>query len=664
VTTCVGVDVGGTFTDFVLVDGDGFAVLKRASTPTDPAQAVVEGLGALDPGASAAVAHGTTVATNALLERHGARTAFITTRGFGDMLALGRGERSALYSLEPPPRVSLVPPELCFEVDERIGADGAVVRALGPAEARRAAARVGASGADAVAVCLLFSYLQPDHERRLGAALAAALGSRAHVSLSVDVLAEFREYERASTTVVNAYVAPLVARYLARLEGAVAPRALSVMGSHAGTLTPRAAGRLPVTTVLSGPAAGVQGALAVAQRAGQPRIISFDMGGTSTDVALCDGAVPFAQTTHVGGVPVHRPSVDVHTVGAGGGSIVRADAGGAVRVGPQSAGADPGPAAYGRGGRLPTVTDAHVILGRLPAEVPLAGGLRLDVGAARGALAPVAAALGMSVEEAALGALAVANATMERALRRVSVERGHAPSDFSLVAFGGAGPLHACALAEAIGARDVLVPRLPGALSALGLAIALPVATASRSVVRPPGADAPDFSAVYADLEREARELLGGVPAVTIGRSADIRYVGQSWELTVAWSGDTDPVPSFEAAHARVYGYARPGAPVEVVNLRVRAEGARRVGIPPAPPPSRARPSACTTVLDDRTAIRVPLYRRDALFPGETIAGPAVISQVDATTFVAPGWSGRVGAWGDLWLERVQGRAGRSGTGL
>ncbi|MFN2251919.1 MAG: hydantoinase/oxoprolinase family protein [Anaerolineae bacterium] len=644
--------MGGTFTDCVRLDDSGMTVHKRPSTPADPSLAVVAGVDVLDGSAEASVAHGTTVATNALLERRGARTAFVATAGFADLLALGRGERSQLYELSPLERPVLVPREMCFEVDERVAADGVVVRALSATSVDRLREAIAERGAEAVAVCLLFSYLYPEHERAVGEALVA-LPEAPHVSLSIDVLPEVREYERASTTAVNAYVAPVVSRYLRRLERAVAPRPLTVMASHAGTLSPGEAARLPVATVLSGPAAGVSGALALASRAGRDHLVTFDMGGTSTDVALCDGAVPYAATVRIGGLPINREAVDVHTVGAGGGSIARADEGGALRVGPESAGAVPGPASYGLGGRRATVTDANVVLGRLPAGVPLAGGLRLDRRAAADALAEVGSALGLSPVEAALGTIAVVNATMERALRTVSVERGFPPEEFTLVAFGGAGPLHVCELADALGARDALVPAVPGALSAIGLATSPSVTTTSRSVVRAADAPAPDYGQVYRALEDEAREALGGADVDFVERTADLRYRGQSWELTVPWADRGVPLDAFAAAHRRRYGYDRPGEAVEVVTLRIRC--GRDTAAPlPGPPPLRTSPATrAQVVLADGSMVPARVLDRWSLAPGERLEGPAVICQEDATTFVAPRWSATVGAYGDLLLSRV-----------
>jgi len=650
----VGVDVGGTFTDLVVTGAGGLTVLKVATSAGDPAASILSGLATIDPHGVLDVAHGTTVATNALLERRGARTALVATEGFADLLRLGRGERSELYALEPVGRAALVPPELCFEAAERVAADGVVLRPLRDRDARRLARAVRDAGAESVSVCLLFSYLFDAHERAIGRALDRPARGRPFVSLSVDVLPEFREYERASTVTVNAYVGPLVAGYLMRLARALAPRALSIMGSHAGVLRPVEAARLPVATVLSGPAAGVTGAVAVARRAGRTRCLTLDMGGTSTDVALCEDGVPFSGTIRVAGLPVHRPAVDIHTVGAGGGSFVRADEGGVLRVGPQSAGSQPGPVAYGRGGRSPTVTDAHIVLGRIPADRPLADGLTLDARAAREALAAVGAELGLDAENAALGAIAVANATMERALRRVSVERGQAPAGLSLVAFGGAGPLHACALAELLGIEDVLVPVAPGALSAVGLATAAPVATASRSILRPVGAPPADWRATFAELEAEALTTLGEGGARRLERLADVRYAGQSWELTVPWPDAAAGLEvAFEEAHRQRYGYGRPGVPLEVVTLRVRAEGEPMADLPLPPPLRRETPSSQRLVLDDGRQAAVPLWHRWSLAPGMVVIGPALITQSDATTFVPPEWCAAVEAWGDLALRRA-----------
>lgn len=648
----VGVDVGGTFTDAVAIDG-GRLQLDKHPTEDDPAAAVVAAVARLDPGAGALVAHGSTVATNALLERRGARTALVTTAGFGDLLTLGRGARADLYARVPEALPNLVADGDVVEVPERIGADGGVVRRLTPASVARAAAAVRDRGVDAAAVCLLFSFLVPDHERRL----AAAIRRRApgcFVSPSFEVLPEFREYERATSTVVNAYVGPRTAGYLDRLRAAVGGRRLAVMGSHGGTLAPAYAARQPITMVLSGPAAGVTGALAVARRAGFEGILTLDMGGTSTDVAVAAAGLPLTTEARVAGLPIQRRMVDVHTVGAGGGSLLRA-VGGALRVGPESAGARPGPAAYGRGGLAPALTDAHAVLGRLPGGLRLAGGRPIDADAARRAVAGVAAALGMTVEQTALVALDVADAVVEHALRTVSVRRGIDPARLTLLAFGGAGPLHACRLAERLGVRRVCVPALAGALSAFGLAQATPAVALGRSV-RP--GDHAAWSPTFAALEAEARAALfalTGADADAVTRSADVRYASQSWTLAVPWPPRDAIAAAFRAAHRARYGFVSRDA-VVVETLRVRAEGA-------APPPAPAvRPAASSpgvaraaVVLDDGTPAEAPVVDRATLSPGARLAGPAVVVQADATTWLPAGWTGEVEASHDLVLAPADG---------
>ncbi|HEY7296037.1 MAG TPA: hydantoinase/oxoprolinase family protein, partial [Dehalococcoidia bacterium] len=466
----LGVDVGGTFTDFYLWHKGELRVFKRPSTPDDPARAVLAGLDEADL-VSAELVHGSTVATNALLERRGARTALVTTAGFRDAIVIGRQARAQMYALEPTRPEPLVPAERRFEAAERVAADGSVLLPLTESEAERVADEVAHSGAESVAICLLFSFLHPDHELRL----AEALRRRGLlVSASVEVLPEYREYERMSTTAVNAYLAPVVSRYLARLQRDLAGRGVSqlrVMQSDGGSLAGEMAGRLAVRTVLSGPAGGVAGAFAAGQTAGAGHLITFDMGGTSTDVALCPGHILYRTDLSIDGLAVRTPSVDVHTVGAGGGSIARLDAGGALRVGPESAGADPGPACYGRGDQ-PTVTDAQLVLGRLRPDRFLDGRMRLEPEAARRALAALDGRRGRMIEAIAADIVRVANANMERAIRVISVERGYDPRDFALLAFGGAGPLHACDLAEALRIPRVIVPPHPGVLSAFGMVVA------------------------------------------------------------------------------------------------------------------------------------------------------------------------------------------------
>ncbi|WP_457652560.1 hydantoinase/oxoprolinase family protein [Rhodocaloribacter sp.] len=677
----VGIDVGGTFTDFVWLDDGRLTVHKGPTTPRDQSRAIVEGLDALGVAGDAAVVHGTTVATNALLERRGARTALLTTEGFADVLAVGRQNRPHLYRLSqrrPPP---LVPAARRFEAPERLDAHGRTLTPLDEDAVARVAERLAAEGIESLAVVFLFSFQNPAHERR-AAGIIRARCPGVMLSLSSEILPEYREYERTATTVVNAYVQPLVARYLARLDEALGARAAAqgrppgtcrVMQSNGGAIGLRQAAAQAARLVLSGPAGGVVGAFALARQAlntETPAIITFDMGGTSTDVALCPGAMPHTSESVIAGLPLRLPTIDIHTVGAGGGSIAHVDAGGVLRVGPESAGADPGPVCYGRGGERPTVTDANLVLGRLHPDRFLGGSdaVRLDASAARDALARLGRRLGLSPEAAALGVLRVANATMERALRRVSVERGHDPRAHTLVPFGGAGPLHACDLADALGIRRVFVPPHPGVLSALGLLMADVVYDASHAVLRPAAALLEDPTPL-----REAADALGasvrdvlrkdGFEAVALDLRLDLRYAGQSYELDVPLGAPLSgasvarAVAAFHAAHEKRYGHARADAPVEVVTLRVRGTAPGTPPDLPAEPPADA--DASVARLDPSPVwfggdapVRTPGYDRDRLRHGHRFEGPAIVFQYDTTLVVPPGWRVRVDAWRNLWVER------------
>jgi N-methylhydantoinase A len=665
----VGVDVGGTFTDFVVVTDEGLSVHKEP-TSTPQHEAVVAGLdeGLDAPGAP--VVHGTTAATNALLERRGARTALVTTEGFADVLAIGRQDRPALYDLQPSRPPPLVPADRRHEVPERLAADGTVLTPLDEDAVRRVAATLAEQAVESVAVAFLFSYQNPAHEKRAAALLREALPD-VPVTRSSALLPEYREYERTATTAVNAYVRPQVARYLGRLDEALANRSIRVMQSNGGTIGLDTAAEEPARLALSGPAGGVVGALGVARKAldtDTPRIMTLDMGGTSADVALCDGAVPRTTEHTIADLPLRLPATDIHTVGAGGGSIAHVDAGGSLRVGPESAGAEPGPVCYGRGGTDPTVTDAHLVLGRLAAEHVLGGADTLDMApdAAREAVAALGRAAGLSPEEAALGVLRVANATMERALRRVSVERGHDPRDYTLVPFGGAGPLHAVALAEALDVRRVLVPPTPGVLSALGLLMADVAYDTARAVLRRADALADDPSPLRDAHEAAARDVRAvlsahGEPRLDV--ELDLRYDGQSYELSVPVatpiSADrvADAVDAFHDQHRTRYGHARPDEPVEVVALRVRGR------VPTSPPSLPREPETDVPLAEARLGTRpvwfdadgptsTPTYARADLHHGHAFEGPAVLHQYDTTVVVPPGWHARVDARQNVRIER------------
>lgn len=658
----MGVDIGGTFTDFVLVEGGRVRIYKVSSTPRDPSEGFLHGLTELGVSGDIRYVHGSTVATNALLERRGARAAFLATDGFRDLLYLQRQTRSELYSLNPTRPEPLVPRELCFEVPERVDRHGAVLTPLDEAELERVLDRIQAAGAESLAVTLLFSFTHPEHERRIG---ERARARGLSVSLSSEILPEYREYERASTTVANAYVAPLMDRYLGRLEGRLAERhggetpRVQIMQSNGGVISVDLARREAVRTVLSGPAGGIVGAWRIGEAAGFPRLITFDMGGTSTDVALIDGVPTLSAENGISGLPIRIPMLDIHTVGAGGGSLARLDAGGGLRVGPESAGADPGPAAYGRGTE-PTVTDCNLLLGRLQSRWFLGGRMELDADRSRAALAPLATALRLGLEEMAEGVVRVANVQMARALRKVSVERGHDPRRFALLAFGGGGPLHACALAEEVGIPDVLIPRYPGILSALGMLLSDIQKEYSRTVMRPVDAGISDLEPVFSELEARAAADLrreGVAPeAASTERWADLRYRGQSYELTLP-APRLDPEElsaAFHAAHQARFGYASPGGACELVNLRLRATGTvEKPVLPFTEPRAPHGPEPVDHVrIHAGDWLDVPVFDREALEPGAEVRGPALLTQADTTTWLPPGWYGRVDGWYNVLARR------------
>jgi N-methylhydantoinase A len=655
----IGSDTGGTFTDFVRLDATGLRTWKIASTPDDYARAVLDGLERLlaAPGSrpsAVELIHSTTVATNALLERKGARVALLTTRGFRDVLAIGRQARPALYDLHVATPPTLVPVERRLEIDERVSAEGEILRALDPADLERALDRAEANGAESIAVSLLFSFLDPAHERTIG---EAARRRRLPVSLSSEVTGEIREFERTCTTVVDAYVGPGLERYLRRLaEGAgkVGVDRLRVVHSNGGSVGWSAIAGRAVHSVLSGPAAGVAGALAAAREGlgERPRILSFDMGGTSTDVSLVDGEASRLGAAVVGGVPLQVPMIDVHTIGAGGGSIAWMDPGGALKVGPESAGAVPGPACYGVGD-APTVTDAHVVLGRLPADRFLGGRMTLQPDRSWAALEALGRRMGVDARQAAEAVVAVVEAGMERALRVVSVRRGHDPGEFTLVAFGGAGGLHACRLAEALAMRSVLVPREPGVLSALGAATSEVRREVARSVVREVDAGLAGLEVVFDQLrgrvERGMAEDGVSGPDLVIVRSADLRYRGQTHVLEVPY--DRNPArlsARFHAEHRRRFGHDEPGWPVEVVTVRLAAAGRSAL---PDPVPIREDAREAVEV-GSRGREGLSIVDREQIGPGAAWTGPALVVEAYATTLVPPGWSARVLEKGHLWIGR------------
>ncbi len=652
----LGVDVGGTFTDAVLLDGGAVHTAKVPTTPHEESAGVMRAVEAvLDrAGASAGevevFAHGMTVGTNALLEERGARTALIATQGFADLLEIGRQDRPQLYRLCAPKPVPLVEPELRFEAAERIGPEG-VVEPLGGGEPERLAAAIEASGAESVAVCLLFSYLDPAHEQQIAAHLREQLPG-VHVSASHEVLPRFREYERCSTTVIDAYLSPLLGRYLGQLSEASSDAGLPqplVMRSSGGVAPAEEAARAGAWSVLSGPAGGAVGAGLLAQLSGDGDALGFDMGGTSCDVCVVeDGAVRRTDAREIGGRPIQLPMVDVHTVGAGGGSIGWRDSGGALRAGPQSAGADPGPACYGRGGSEPTVTDANLLLGHLAGDSRLAGGVELDAEAAEQAVATLGRSLDLCTLEAASGILRVANQEMVRALRVVTVERGVDPRGFALLPFGGAGPMHAAAIAEELGIETILCPRAGGVLSALGLCASERRRDTARTVM---------LSGAKLTAERIAAEV-GAMVAETgagLGEEAEpqltykLRYAGQAFELPVPGPVDPDPsdlIERFERAHEERYGHRDPEGEVVLVDIDLA------LVIPgPAPKPVAAEEGAVERgsrrVNFGGEWIETPVLRGEPA-AGTEAEGPIVFELPEATFVVPPRWRTRVDQHGTI----------------
>jgi N-methylhydantoinase A len=680
-TLRLGIDTGGTFTDLALVDDatDRAWLFKLASTPADPSAAIADGARRVlaDAGFSAdaldVLAHGTTVATNAVLEGKLARTGMITTEGFRDVLEIARQRRPSLYDLDVAKPAPPVPRPLRREIAERLAPDGSVVTPLNEAEVERVVRELSAAGVEAIAVCLLHAYANAAHEEQVEKVIHR-LAPDTPVSRSSAVLPEIREYERFTTTTLNAALRPIVGRYLRRLVGrareAGVPVAPRIMQSNGGVMSAIAAEERPVRTLFSGPSAGVIGAAIVAGEAGVRDLITLDMGGTSTDVCLVrDGAPAIRRERELAGLPVKAAMVDVHSIGAGGGSIGWIDTGGFLQVGPRSAGALPGPACYARGGVEPTVTDANVLLGRLGADSLLGGRMRLDVAAAERAITDrVAGPLGVSAVEAAVGTLRVVNVNMARAVRVVTVEKGHDARELVLVGFGGAGPMHVADVAAELDVRRVLVPESPGILCALGLLLADVRADFGRTALMPlAGLDVRRVEMVFAGIETEARAWLSRegleVSRATLDRSIDARYVGQDYELPVSVSSPLtdralgDLANAFHEAHERAYGYAARDAAIQLVSFRVvarvtvprRAARARQRG---AADVSRAMMSRRSVYFEAMGAfVDCPVYDRARLGPGHRIPGPAIVEQMDATTVIPPRWIATVDAFANLVIE-------------
>ncbi len=655
-TTVVGVDTGGTFTDFVLIKGGRLRVHKEPSTPDNPARAVLAGLNHLLDGDVADIVHGSTVATNALLERKGARTALVTTAGFEDVLEIGRQTRRDIYDLNVGKAAPLVPTDRRHGVRERIGPRGEVLEALSEEELQRTVEELRAADVDAVAICLLHSYANPAHERALLQAMEGEVA--AFVTSSHEVLPEFREYERCSTTVVNAYVGPVMSHYLSRLAADLEAHRVRIMQSNGGIISLQSALQHAVQTILSGPAGGAVGGFEMGRRGEFNDVITFDMGGTSTDVCLCPGNLTRTAETVIGEAPIRVPVIDIHTVGAGGGSIAYRDPGGSLRVGPRSAGSHPGPVCYDRGGTELTVTDANLYLGRLSPDHFLGGVQRLPVEPVREAMAAFAAELNLPPVQAAEGILRVANATMERAIRVISLERGHDPRDFTLVCFGGAGAMHAADLVRNLSIPRVCVPQAAGTLSALGMLLADFVRDYSQTLLAPCAQLAgADLERAFAELEERARSEYdeeGFAPdRLTIERSLDVRYVGQGYELGVPMVSDFET--AFHDRHYQRYGYADPKRATEVVNVRLRAVG--RTEKPPVPAHELEDEDASAAVIGDCAIVfegkecAAALVDRSKLRAGNPFTGPALVVEYSTTTVVPPDYHCKVDGGENLILE-------------
>lgn len=677
----IGIDVGGTFTDFTLFDaGNGsLNFFKVPSNPADPSEAIENGLRQMreafdyKPADVTYLAHGTTVATNTVIQRNGARTGLLTTKGFRDVLELGRQARPSIYDYRVQKPPVLVPRDRRFEVTERVDANGNVWTPLDPGSLERAVDALAASGVEAVAICFMHSYLRPEHEAAARAAVEAALPG-VYVTCSAEILPEFREFERMSTTVINATLGPKLDFYLdnfqARVKAVGIPVTPYTIHSNGGLMPVDEVRRAPVRTCVSGPAAGVVGAAEVGRIAGLPNLVTFDVGGTSTDVSLIENGAPmFTSARLVAGYPVKTPMIDIHVIGAGGGSIAALDDAGALKVGPESAGADPGPVAYGRGGTLPTLTDANLVLGRLAPSDMLGGRMTVNRDAARAAIdRAIADPLGLTPEEAAHGIIQIAVANMGRAIRSVSVEKGHDLDHLALAAFGGAGPLHAAEVARECGLSRILVPREPGTLCAQGMLLS----DLSLDLVRSRMGDAGpaawnEILSLFAQMEAEGAAFLDreGMPEDrrTYRRLLDARYLGQNFEVPVSCDGlGADDLPEFEerfhAAHRREYGYDIRHRAIEFVSPRLKAIG--RVARQSAQtfkggPSLEAAQTGVRHVYIDRDARwqDAAVYDRVRLPAQTPIEGPAVVTEMSATTLILPGQTGEADAWGNLVLTET-----------
>ncbi len=655
--TLVGIDTGGTFTDIVVLDespnGRRLRQCKVLSDPADPSGPIVAGLRKLGlAGQALQIVHGTTVATNAVLEGKGARVAYVTSTGFADVLSLGRQQREHVYQLCQPEIQPPVPAGLCLEIPTRIVADGSLLSEADDEDLAQLKARLASLGVEAVAINLLFSFLRPEAEQRI----AAALGGRWFIACSSTVLPEIREYERGIATWLNASVGPVISRYLQRLQRRLPKARIAVMQSAGTTIAADQAAQYAVRLLLSGPAGGLAAARSIGRQIGFERLMSFDMGGTSTDVALLNGSIPLTGQSRLGRWPLSIPSVDIHTIGAGGGSIAKVDAAGMLLVGPESAGASPGPACYDQGAAEPTVTDANLLLGRIPANTLLGGYLPLNSDAARAAMGKLAGAMGRDVLAAAHGVIQMANEHMARALRVISVERGYDPSDYTLLCFGGAGGLHACDLAELLNMKRVVIPARAGVLSALGMLVSEPGRELSQAVLLPL-TDLPDseISWRFAMLEAEARAQLQAEgchsDSIVYKRQLELRYRGQSATLSINWVDGGAHEENFHEAHARASGLRLPHA-VELVNIRLSARAPAALDSIDFQH-SDGEGSSSESVFMPELGCEVGLRQRSSLEPGTLLQGPLILVEAAATAWIKPGWSVKTDQWRNLLLQRT-----------
>lgn len=656
----VGVDIGGTFTDLVLNDNGQLKIHKLLSSPHNPADSMLKGLDIITPGGMSAltqVAHGSTVATNAILERKGAKTALITTQGFRDVLFIGRQNRPVLYALHPTVPQPLIPRDHCYEVPERLDYKGKVLTALDMSTLDIVLEQIAGEHVDSIAVCFLFSYVNPQHEQAVKQRIleSGLVSDEWQIVLSSDVLPEFREYERASTIALEAYVRPIMSRYITQLENELPPHAsLRIMKSDGGVMRAKRVREQAINTALSGPAAGVMGAYYVSKLASYDQLITLDMGGTSTDVSLIAGKPEPRPESEIDNLPLRIRMLDIETIGAGGGSIARVDAGGALRVGPQSAGASPGPVVYGRGGQQVTVSDANTILGRLDPDHFLGGTMSLDMDAGHQAMQQLAQQINFSEIETAKGVIDIANVNIDRAVRRVSIARGYDPREFTLVAFGGAGPLHACEVAQQLDIPRVLIPHTPGVLCALGLLVADVAVEYSRSVMRLATRNtiaklrAEQIELVAQgkrDLEQESIPKANMVFNITL----DLRYEGQAYELNVPFGRNI--IRAFHETHELTYGHAMWDRRIEIVNMRLNGRGIidKLTFNAVLAQPFKAVPFGKKQSPLGGTMM---LYNREELKAGAEFEGEALVFQLDSTTYIPSGWLARVDGYLNLILEK------------